>query len=78
MARTAGAIAVVNYIRISDAAKPRAEANLGKPPGPDQMRRRPKRDQLQSSGASVLPEDAGIEKIAPSQAKTATIASVKL
>ena len=49
MAKTAGAIAVVNHIQISDAAKQRAEANLAKGRRRAQIKRGDARSQTSSA-----------------------------
>lgn len=69
MAKTAGAIAVVNHIQISDAAKQRAEANLAK----GRRRAQVKRGDARSETAVVTSRSStrapAAPKIAPSDKK---------
>jgi hypothetical protein len=69
MAKTAGALAVVNHIQISDAAKQRAEANLAK----GRRRAQVKRGDARSDTASVTPRTStrtpAAPKIAPAEKK---------
>jgi BON domain len=66
MAKTAGAVAVVNHIQISEAAKQRAEANLA------QGRRRAqiKRGDARSETASATPRSSTRAPAAPRVAST--------
>ena len=71
MAKTAGAIAVVNHIQISDAAKQRAEANLAK----GRRRAQVKRGDARSETAVVTSRSStrtpAAPRIAPSDKKAA-------
>jgi BON domain len=70
MAKTAGALAVVNHIQISDAAKQRAEANLAK----GRRRAQIKRGDARSDTASVTPRTStrapAAPKVNPTEKKT--------
>jgi hypothetical protein len=66
MAKTAGALAVVNHIQISDAAKQRAEANLAK----GRRRAQIKRGDARSETASATPRTSTRAPAAPKVAST--------
>lgn len=63
MAKTAGAIAVVNHIQISDAARQRAEANLAKGRRRAQITRgEPRSETASAAPKAVLPRSSGERK----------------
>lgn len=70
MAKTAGALAVVNHIQISDAAKQRAEANLAKGRRRVQIKRGDARSETSSAATRSSARSPAAPRVSSTEKKT--------